>query len=61
MVLKILFQHGVIKMKYCMFLLLEWKNKLTELVNNKITTLKVQNNSKLFKGNFFTQNNFFKN
>ena len=48
-------------MKYCMFLLLEWKNKLTELVNNKITTLKVQNNSKLFKGNFFTQNNFFKN
>ena len=43
-----------------MFLLLEWKNKLTELVNNKITILKVQNNSKLIKGNFFTQNNFFK-
>ena len=43
MVLKSTFQHGVINV-ILDAVLLEWKNKVMELVNNRITTLKVQNN-----------------
>lgn len=43
MVLKSAFQHGVINV-ILDAVLLEWKNKVMELVNNRITTLKVQNN-----------------